>query len=32
MVDYECTGNNASSVDLTNYKLYDIEEGNNEDS
>ena len=25
MVDYECTGNNASSVDLTNYKLYDIE-------
>ena len=32
MVDYECTGNNASSVDLTNYKIYDIEEGNNEDS
>ena len=32
MVDYECTGNNASSVDLTNYKLYDIEEGNNENS
>ena len=32
MVDYECTGNNASSVKLTNYKLYDIEEENNEDS
>ena len=32
IVDYECIGKNASSIDLTNYKLYGIEEGNNEDS
>ena len=32
MVDYKCIGNEPSSIDLSNYKLVNIEEGNNEDS
>ena len=30
MVDHECVGNESISVDLSNYKLINIEEGNNE--
>ena len=32
MVDYECVGKDSSDKDLSNYKLVDIEEGNNDDS
>ena len=32
MVDYECVCNKANDIDLTNYKLGNIEEGNNENS
>ena len=32
MVDYECIGNQTNDMDLTNYKLDNIEEGNNENS
>ena len=32
MVEYECIGNQTSDQDLTNYKLADIEEGDNPDS
>ena len=32
MIDYECIGKEPNSVDLSNYKLINIEEGNNEDS
>ena len=30
MVEHECVGNESISVDLSNYKLINIEEGNNE--
>ena len=32
MVEYECIGNQTSDLNLTNYKLDNIEEGNNENS
>ena len=32
MVEYECIGNQTDNMDLTNYKLDNIEEGNNENS
>ena len=32
MVDYECIGNQTNEIDLTNYKLNNIEEGNNDNS
>ena len=32
MVEYKCIGNQTNEVDLSNYKLDDIEEGNNKNS
>ena len=32
MVEYECIGNKTNDIDLTNYNLDNIEEGNNENS